>query len=126
MFWCLVLSVILGLLLLIRVVKSPLIAKLIASFDNSSDGFSARKLSAFTGVLVSVIATFRFVEPDTIIEALSVWLIFSLLCMGIITAEQIIRFYRLKKGQEEEQPKQEIVEESKQETSETTEQEPKI
>lgn len=65
--------------------------KIIASFDNSKDGFSARKLSAFAGVTVSVIATFRFLDTSTIIEGLMVWLCFALLCLGIITAEQVIR-----------------------------------
>lgn len=66
--------------------------KLISSFDNTSNGFSARKLSAFVGVFVSIIATFKFVNNQTIIEALMVWLCFALLCLGIITAEQVIRF----------------------------------
>lgn len=84
----------LGVIILIGVqfVKFKLMYKIIASFDNSKDGFSARKLSAFAGVIVSIIATFRFVDGATIIEALMVWLCFALLCLGIITAEQVIRF----------------------------------
>jgi hypothetical protein len=68
--------------------------KLIASFDNSPYGFSARKLSAFTAVVVALIATFRFSDKDVIINTLMVWLAFALLCMGIVTAEQILKFYK--------------------------------
>lgn len=72
--------------------------KLIHSFDNGPGGFSARKLSAFVGVVVAVYATYEFVDTSTVISALMVWLTFSLLCLGIITAEQILRF----KGQPEQ------------------------
>lgn len=80
--------------LLVRFSKLGIIHKLIASFDNTTDGFSARKLSAFAGVIVSIIATFRFVDDKTIIEALMVWLVFALLCLGIVTAEQVLKFYK--------------------------------
>lgn len=80
--------------LLVRLSKSGLLNKILASFDNTTDGFSARKLSAFAGVIVSIIATFRFVDDKTIIEALMVWLVFALLCLGIVTAEQVLRFYK--------------------------------
>jgi len=65
--------------------------KIIASFDNSQDGFSARKLSAFAGVSVGVIITFKYIEPQYLIEALIVWLCFALLCLGIVTMEQVIK-----------------------------------
>ena len=68
--------------------------KLVASFDNSTDGFSARKLSAFTAVMVALVATFRFADDKVIVHTLMVWLTFALLCMGIITAEQILKFYK--------------------------------
>lgn len=65
--------------------------KLIKSFDNSKDGFSGRKLSAFAGVFVASIITFKYIEPQYLIEALMVWLCFSLLCLGIVTIEQIVK-----------------------------------
>lgn len=93
----------------IQFLKFKLMEKILASFDNSNDGFSARKLSAFVGVTVSIVATFRFVDTTTIIEALMVWLCFALLCLGIITAEQVIRLRN--KGNNdpviEDQPKSE-------------------
>jgi hypothetical protein len=77
----------------------PLITRLINSFDNDSPGFSARKLSAFTGVVVAIIATFEFVDNTTITTVLGIWLIFSLMCLGIITADQLLRYL---KGSKEE------------------------
>jgi len=79
---------------IVRFSKLGIIQKLIASFDNTTNGFSARKLSAFAGVTVSIVATFRFVDDKTIIEALMVWLVFALLCLGIVTAEQVLKFYK--------------------------------
>jgi hypothetical protein len=78
--------------------------KLMRSFDNGPGGFSARKLSAFVGVMVAIYATYEFVDTTTVISALMVWLTFALLCLGIITAEQVLRF----KGQAE--PEKEIEE----------------
>jgi hypothetical protein len=74
--------------------KMGLWDKLVASFDNSPEGFSARKLSAFTAVMVALVATFRFADEKVIIHTLMVWLTFALLCMGIITAEQVLKFYK--------------------------------
>jgi hypothetical protein len=66
--------------------------KLIWSFDNSASGFSARKLSAWAAVSVSLYITVHYVAPENLINVLGIWLIFALLCLGIVTAEQIIRF----------------------------------
>lgn len=65
--------------------------KLLKSFDNSKDGWSGRKLSAFAGVFVSAFITFKYIEPQYLIEAIMVWLCFSLLCLGIVTIEQIVK-----------------------------------
>lgn len=65
--------------------------KLIKSFDNSKDGWSGRKLSAFAGVFVSAYITFKYIEAQYLIEAIMVWLCFSLLCLGIVTIEQIVK-----------------------------------
>jgi hypothetical protein len=74
--------------------KMGFIKKLEASFDNTPDGFSARKLSAFVGVIVAIIATFKYVDEKVIISALMVWLVFAMMCLGIVTAEQILKFYK--------------------------------
>lgn len=62
------------------------------SFHNKPEGFSARKLSAFAGVVVAIIATFRFCDEKVLINVITVWLIFALLCLGIITLQQVIDF----------------------------------
>ncbi len=83
--------------------------KLVASFDNSPEGFSARKLSAFVAVSVAIVATFEFADGQVIVNTLMVWLTFALLCLGIITAEQILRFYKKEPEptqEEEETPAQ--------------------
>jgi hypothetical protein len=74
--------------------KLSILEKIIASFDNTADGFSARKLSAFLAVGVAVIATFKFVDKDVVVSTLMVWLAFALLCLGIITAEQLLRYFK--------------------------------
>jgi len=68
-----------------------MLERLLKSFDTSNGGFSARKLSAFAGVSVGVIITFKYIEPQYLIEALIVWLCFALLCLGIVTMEQVIK-----------------------------------
>ena len=44
--------------------------------------------------MVALVATFRFADHDVIVNTLMVWLTFALLCMGIITAEQVLKFYK--------------------------------
>jgi len=87
--------------------KLTIWAKLVSSFDNSADGFSARKLSAFTAVIVALVATFKYVDNNVIINTLMVWLVFALLCLGIITAEQILKFYKKDADKTSVPPKEE-------------------
>ncbi len=75
----------------LKIKDMGLISKLLASFDNDTKGFSARKLSAFIAVAISVYATIHYVDSTNTISALKVWLLFALLCLGIITAEQLIK-----------------------------------
>ena len=69
-----------------------IINKILGSFDNSKDGFSARKLSAFVFVLFSAYIHINYISTDNAIEALFVDSGTLLLCLGIITMEQIIKF----------------------------------
>jgi len=75
-----------------------LFEKLIWSFDNSSSGFSARKLSAFAAIGIAAYVTIYncVVLASKIDEStmyiIGIWLVFALLCLGIVTAEQILRF----------------------------------
>jgi len=66
--------------------------KLIGSFDNSTKAFSARKLTAFAFVVFSGYIHWKYVNHDNAIEALLVDAGTALLCLGIITFEQVIKF----------------------------------
>lgn len=72
--------------------------KLIASFDNHTHGLSARKLTAFFAVMVGAYITKYKLPQEAQLHALYAWLILALLCLGIVTAEQIIK---LKNGKNE-------------------------
>jgi len=67
-------------------------SKLVGTFDNSKDGFSARKMSAFAGVISAIVVTFYKLPTEYQLEALYAWLVFALACLGIVTAEQVIKF----------------------------------
>jgi hypothetical protein len=68
-----------------------MINKLLGSFDNvKGQGFSARKLTAFALMLCIAFIHFRFVDSTNAIEALMIDLSGVLLCLGIVTAQNII------------------------------------
>jgi hypothetical protein len=81
-----------------------LAAAVLGSFHNRPDGLSARKLSAFAGVMVSLWITQKYTSVETLEGVLMIWLGFSLLCLGIITFEQIIRFKGGAAAQEADKP----------------------
>lgn len=64
----------------------------LSSFDTSSTGSSARKLSAFVAVSVCLLITYRNTDRDNLAEILIIWLMFAALCLSIVTIEQVIRF----------------------------------
>lgn len=68
------------------------INKLVASLDNHSLGFSGRKLSALAGVLTAIYITAHELPKDAQLHALYAWLLFALLCLSVITAQNIITF----------------------------------
>lgn len=63
---------------------------ILGSFTTDKEGFSARKLSAFVGIIVAIIVTFKL-PKDAYLHAVYAWQTFGLLCLGIVTIEQIIR-----------------------------------
>jgi hypothetical protein len=69
--------------------------KLVASLDNTSLGFSGRKLTALFSVIVAAYVTYTL-PLDVRLYALYSWQALALLCLGIITIEQVIK---LKNGQ---------------------------
>ena len=64
--------------------------KLLASFDNTKDGLSARKLTAFALMLCIGYIHYKFVDSANSMEALIIDLCGVLIALGIVTAEQII------------------------------------
>ncbi len=69
------------------------IQKILGSFDtHTKSSFSARKLTAFAFVVFAAYIHVRYVTPDNAIEALLVDAGTALLCLGIITFEQVIKF----------------------------------
>lgn len=69
-----------------------MIKNLIDSLKNNSNGFSGRKLSALVGVITGVYLTIFKIPLENQLDALMVWLGFSLLCLGIVTVQNIIDF----------------------------------
>ena len=69
-----------------------MIKNLIDSLKNNSNGFSGRKLSALVGVLTGVYLTIFKIPLEHQLDALMVWLAFSLLCLGIVTVQNVIEF----------------------------------
>jgi len=68
------------------------INNIVRSLDNKQDnGYSARKLSAFAGVMVAIYTTLKLLPSEYLIEAIYAWLVFALLCLGIVTIEQVIK-----------------------------------
>jgi hypothetical protein len=74
-----------------------MIKNLINSLKNDSTGFSGRKLSALVGVITGVYLTIFKIPLENQLDALMVWLGFSLLCLGIVTIQNIIDFKNGKK-----------------------------
>lgn len=68
-----------------------IIKNLILSFKVGEGGFSGRKLSAFFSVILCGAITYQYIKVEYLTEVLIVWLSFALLCLGIVTIEQIIK-----------------------------------
>ena len=69
-----------------------LVTDLHASFKNTPGGFSARKCTAFLCTLVAAYVTYKHANDDNVYSLTTLWLASALLCLGIITAEQLIKF----------------------------------
>lgn len=64
--------------------------KLLASFDNTNEGFSARKLTAFAFMICVGYIHLKFIDSSNAIEALCIDLIGAAFFLGLITASQLI------------------------------------
>lgn len=69
-----------------------MIKNLLNSFKNDKVGYSGRKLSAFIGVATAIYLTIFKIPLEHQLDALMVWLSFSLLCLGIVTVQNVIEF----------------------------------
>lgn len=68
------------------------------SFNNNPGvGWSGRKLSAFAAMVTAIYLSIKHATPEIVVELVIVWLLFILLCLGLITVQQIID---LKNGKE--------------------------
>lgn len=67
------------------------INNILNSFKNNNLGNSARKSSAFWGVMVATFITVYKLPLNDQLQALYVWLLFSMICMGIVTIENVIQ-----------------------------------
>ena len=65
--------------------------KLFGSLDNTQDGWSARKLTAFASIITAIYVTYTL-PLDVRLHALYAWQALALLCLGIVTFEQILKF----------------------------------
>lgn len=65
--------------------------KLIASFDTYNKGFSSRKLTAFVSIIVAIYVTYTL-PLDMRLHALYSWQLLALLCLGIVTIQNILEF----------------------------------
>jgi hypothetical protein len=80
--------------------KIPFLTKLFASLDNHSLGYSGRKLTAVFAVLMGAYITkYKLAEADQL-HALYAWLFLALLCLGIVTIQNIIDFKNGKKQED--------------------------
>lgn len=69
-----------------------LFTDLYGSFKNAPGGFSARKCTAFAAVCVAAYETYVHTNPFNLTTVILIWLGIAMLCLGIITMEQVIRF----------------------------------
>lgn len=73
---------------------------IIHSFDNRPDtGFSARKLSAFAGIVTAIYMSLKHCHVSVVVELVACWMCFILLCLGLITTQQIIELKNGKKNE---------------------------
>ena len=69
-----------------------IIENLINSLNNTDSGFSARKLTAFSLMVLIAYVHYKYVDLSNAIEAILIDLGGVLLLLGIVTFEQILKF----------------------------------
>lgn len=69
-----------------------------ASFDTFSKGASANKISACAGIGVAIYVTKRYTSDDNITLVITIWLLFVLLCLGLVVFKNIVELVQSYKG----------------------------
>jgi hypothetical protein len=80
-----------------NIVKT-ILTEIFWTLSNKKSNWSARKLSAFAGVVITGCLTISNAKSDNAIEFAHAWLLFALLCLGAVTAEQLISLNINKNG----------------------------
>lgn len=79
-------------------IKNTWVGELIMSFSNEKGGLSGRKLSAFAGVSTACyIGIYTLPESDRL-YGIYAFLMFALLCLGLVTIPELIKVLSFKKG----------------------------
>jgi len=68
------------------------------SFSNDPGGWSGRKISAATGVITAVYIGVRLLPESDRIYAVYAFLMFSSVCLGLVTIPELIKFLSLRSG----------------------------
>jgi hypothetical protein len=67
------------------------ISKILASFENAPGGFSARKLTAFAFAACAIFLQWKHATPETVPTLVLIDASTALLCLGIVTAAELIK-----------------------------------
>jgi hypothetical protein len=65
--------------------------KILASFENAPGGFSARKLTAFAFAACAIFLQWKHATPETVPTLVLIDASTALLCLGIVTAAELIK-----------------------------------
>lgn len=69
-----------------------------SSLDNHTNGMSGRKATAFVITALIIHGHLKYVSAANFYDVLIVYVIFILILLGIITIEQVIKFFAAKSG----------------------------
>ena len=64
---------------------------ILASFKANKEGYAARKLSAFVAVVTAIVLSFEYTDVTVVTTIVSIWLIFALLLLGIVTFQEVLQ-----------------------------------
>jgi hypothetical protein len=68
------------------------IGNILNSLSTNNLGYSGRKLTALFAILMGAYITYCKLPTEAYLHALYAWQILCMLCLGIVTVEQIIKF----------------------------------